>query len=278
MPKAQKQATMLPETITPDNARAFLDKNKDNRNMREATAQFYAQQIKKKKDGWALNGKTIVIGKDGRVLDGQHRLRAVILANKSIQSFVVRDIDPDTFGTIDVGLRRSPADILTIHSKGRVRWPTAVAAALKIVNQFEEDGTYNTSKEREKSLTHGDLIRLYDENDDIQDNLEVISQYKNILNVIPYSLATSLYTVMKRIDPAACEKFWLRFDSGADMKVGHPVLALKNRFASYMAHNGGKKVHRRLAIAMVIKAWNARNQRKPMEKMTVDEAQVISIK
>jgi len=264
------------KTITPEIARDLLSRNTDNRNMREKTAQFYADQIKGGK--WELNGTTIVVGENGRILDGQHRLRAIVLANKPIQSFIVTDIAENTFGTIDVGLRRSPSDILHIHSGGRVRWGTAIAAALKIVYLFGEDGTFNSSLDREKSLTHNILIELYDANPDIQDNLEIISQYKNVLNVIPHSLATGLYTVMKRIDPEANEKFWLAFDSGANLGSRSPVLALKNRFGTYMAHNGGHKVRRRLAIAMIVKAWNTRRARKSLSKLSVDESQPIVIK
>ena len=263
------------EDITPDRAREMLSKNVDNRNLREKTASHYAKQIKEGK--WQTNGVPIIIGTDGRVLDGQHRLRAIVMANKSIQTFVVTGMDPKVFSTIDVGLRRSPADVLTIHSGGKVRWPTAIGAALRIINHFDEDGTYSKN-DKEKCLTHGDLIRLYDENLEIQDNLDVISQYKNVLTVVPHSIATALYTVMKAIDSKDAENFWMAFDTGENLKKRSPILALRNRFNNYMVHNGGKKVHRRLAIAMIVKAWNTRRQKKSLEKLSINDADPIILR
>lgn len=269
------QPTARLETITPDYARELLGKNWDNRNLRDKTAQRYGKLMADGK--WELNSATIGISKNGKVLDGQHRLRGIVYSNKPLTIFVIYGLEDTAFGTIDVGLRRSPADILTIQSGGKVRWPTAIAAALRIVNQFESDGTFNKTGEKDKNLTSEDLVKLYKKYPDIQENLEVISQYKNVLALVPHSVATALYTVMMQIDEKTCMNFWESFDTGANLTGKSPVLALQKRFVNYMAHNGGKKVHRRLAIAMIVKAWNARRKRRPLEKMAVDETQPIII-
>lgn len=79
---------------------------------------------------WLLNGETIIIGKSGRVMNGQHRLVGVVLADylfskspkdypnvkgpigiNTIVVFGVEETD-EVFVTIDNGLARSLADVI----------------------------------------------------------------------------------------------------------------------------------------------------------------------
>src|SRR5262245_13129516 len=48
----------------------------------------------------------IALTPDGRLLNGQHRLSAVIAADWSGDMLVARDVDPALFGVIDTGRRR----------------------------------------------------------------------------------------------------------------------------------------------------------------------------
>ena len=51
-------------------------------------------------DEWPLTGATIVFGKSGRLLDGQHRLRACVRSGKPFRSYVVFGIDDSAFSFI----------------------------------------------------------------------------------------------------------------------------------------------------------------------------------
>lgn len=43
---------------------------------------------------WKLNGKTICFDRTGRLLNGQHRLSAVVRSGVSLTTVVVRGLDP----------------------------------------------------------------------------------------------------------------------------------------------------------------------------------------
>lgn len=55
---------------------------------------------------WRINGEPICFDKEGNLINGQHRLEAVVSAQVPIVSLVVRGVDAEAFVTYDAGLTR----------------------------------------------------------------------------------------------------------------------------------------------------------------------------
>lgn len=116
------------ETITPVLAEEYLKHNTNNRQLRKNIVSYYAKQMR---DGqWMLNGESIVFNEQGTLVDGQHRLAAVIESGTSVDMLVVRNADRDSFATIDSGITRKVQD--TFYVKG-IPNPTQVAS---IINRY----------------------------------------------------------------------------------------------------------------------------------------------
>lgn len=99
-------------TITPDMAKAMLEKNLNNRPASKAHVQKLKQAML---DGhYRLTGDAIRFGADGRLYDGQHRLMACIEADKPFDTYVIENLAEDTMLVIDGGNKRSAADQLHI--------------------------------------------------------------------------------------------------------------------------------------------------------------------
>lgn len=81
------------EVITPEEAQAYLDNNAKHRPIKEKKVAEYMGEMKDGK--WRLNGKTICFDTTGRLLNGQHRLSAVVASGVSLTTVVVRGLDPD---------------------------------------------------------------------------------------------------------------------------------------------------------------------------------------
>jgi len=94
-------------------AMSFLKNNPRNRPLSKSRSLKYAKQMTE--GNWQQNGESIIIGWDGSILDGQHRLEGVVLAKTSIKLLFVFGVDPATFPTIDTGTGRSGADTLAIY-------------------------------------------------------------------------------------------------------------------------------------------------------------------
>jgi hypothetical protein len=80
-----------------------------------------------------LNGESIVIDDNGNVIDGQHRLLAVVQSGATIRSVVVRGVDADSFQSIDSGVRRDGRDILSVVG---YQYAKPLAATLNVLNSF----------------------------------------------------------------------------------------------------------------------------------------------
>lgn len=96
--------------ITPEMALDMLCKNSSNRKIRQNRVKYYATQMREGK--WHLTGQGITFAKDGTLLDGQHRLHAIVECEIPQEMLVV--YDADKVATYDCGLKRSVADQLQL--------------------------------------------------------------------------------------------------------------------------------------------------------------------
>lgn len=100
--------------VTPELAEKWLSYNTGNRSVSDARVTFYSQELIQSR--WQLNGESIKFDTDGRLLDGQHRLMAVIKSGVSLKTFVVHGLPTSVFTTIDTGKGRTGRDALKINS------------------------------------------------------------------------------------------------------------------------------------------------------------------
>lgn len=96
--------------IGPAEARALLAANFDNRRLRWGRVRFYARCMQRGE--WPLTHQGIAFAVDGRGLDLQHRLHAIIIANVTVDIMVTEGLEPAAFKVIDQHERRSMADAL----------------------------------------------------------------------------------------------------------------------------------------------------------------------
>lgn len=95
--------------VTPEMAKAWLKTNTLNREVRPGYVKGIAQAMKRGE--WVLNHQPIALN-GSKLLDGQHRLMAFLASGlPKIQMMVAYDVPTDTFDTIDIGAKRSHADI-----------------------------------------------------------------------------------------------------------------------------------------------------------------------
>lgn len=104
------------QAITPEYARYLLDKNyENNRTVRHSVVKQYARDMKN--GNWVVGLydnqiAPICISKSGTLLDGQHRLLAIIEANVPVMMFVQTGLSEDAYTVMDNGVKRSTADVM----------------------------------------------------------------------------------------------------------------------------------------------------------------------
>ena len=126
-------------TITPEMALDMLCKNSSNRKIRQNRVRYYANQMREGK--WHLTGQGITFAKDGTLLDGQHRLHAIVESEIPQEMLVV--YDADKVATYDCGLKRSISDQLQLAN---AKYANSVIAnnglaIIKLYMCIEDHGT-----------------------------------------------------------------------------------------------------------------------------------------
>lgn len=100
--------------ITPELANELLNRNGINRNLNQRLVDGLVHEMKT--GNWKLTGQGITISKTGKLLDGQHRLSAIIQYGKGVQMLIIYGIDDEAFAVYDCGKKRSARDIFDIAS------------------------------------------------------------------------------------------------------------------------------------------------------------------
>lgn len=105
------------ETITPELAKEYLKSNiENNRRINRNRVLVYAKDMAS--GAWQLNGEGIRFNENGELIDGQHRLRAIIMANRPVDILVTRDISND-ITVFDRGYARTTYSSLRMGGYGK---------------------------------------------------------------------------------------------------------------------------------------------------------------
>lgn len=155
------------EKITPNKAAILLKKNPKNRDIDGAHVTYLAKQMT---DGeWQDNGQTIVISDTDSLVDGQHRLMAIIESGITLMLLVVRGVEDEVIHSIDTGKARGLSDVFRLEghastnqkaafTKSLHQWKTKTyhyqhgGSSHKKAANLSLDGYYNLYKKHEKKV------------------------------------------------------------------------------------------------------------------------------
>lgn len=96
------------QIITPAIAAAYLALNTKNRPLRTGVVRALARAMERGE--WVLSPQGIALSSEGWLVDGQHRLSAVVLSNQTVPMTVFSNVPPDVFAVYDRGISRTLAD------------------------------------------------------------------------------------------------------------------------------------------------------------------------
>ena len=171
--------------VTPKIAQEFLITNIANRAVNVSIVKAYASELSK--GSFITNGDSIRFDINGNLIDGQHRLLAIIMSGVSANILLVYGLPVEAFKTIDCGKKRSAADILKIEG---VDNSTNISAGIRKYLALK-DGTYT----RKPLISNLDISSEYDLHSDLYQNLFRYSNkfYKDTYRIISPSDYLAFY-------------------------------------------------------------------------------------
>jgi hypothetical protein len=243
------------EIITPAVAEEMLKANVHNRDCRKRHVAMLAGAMTRGE--WVPNGDAIKFSTEGVLLDGQHRLRAVMESGVHITIPVVRGLPSEAQITMDTHAKRKLSDILKLN--GEPNYLT-LAGALGVLWQYENGGlrAYNTKP------TFAQLLQTLDKNADIRDSVRVGQRVGGTLKFSP-SVASVAHWALIRIDADDAVFFFDRLIDGANLAENDPIRRVREVFLqNAMARAKFPSTH---MFALLIKAWNAYRQGRSMKAL-----------
>lgn len=148
------------ESITPEIAREYLLHNSKNRIVKPRSVEAYARDMQR--GDFRTTHQGIAFDTDGNLIDGQHRLLAIIMSNTPVTLLVTRGIPVDDgVMATDRGISRSIRDVMAIENKcGLQAEDSRVLSNSKIISAINQ--LVSCGYKRNK-ITTFESIRLFDE-------------------------------------------------------------------------------------------------------------------
>jgi hypothetical protein len=242
--------------VTPGLARQWLAKNVHNRPLSEDLALHYAEAMARGE--WELNGEPVIFGPGGVLVDGQHRLHAVVLADVAVEMLVVEGVGPGAFATIDVGKGRTPGDALALAGEKNA---SVLAAAAALWWRYEA-GRMKVGGRR-RHPTRRQLVQTVADNPGLRDSLAACMAVKARLTVVwTMSQATFVHYAGSRRHPEAADSFVHQVATGEGLTATSPVALFRDRLIRNRAGKARLPSHEMLALA--VKAFNAHATGRPV--------------
>lgn len=248
---ATRQPAFAWEIITPDTARVYLGANRDNRNIRTNHVHEMARDITAGR--WISTGDSIKFDYNGRLIDGQHRLLAVIEADEPIGTLVVRNLQPESRSVVDTNARRSAGDALKFN--GLTGQYSLVAAVAKIALRRDNGGIQYAFSSESGGFTNSEILAWAEANTDVESAVALAGRTYRSIGVRPSIWAYALM-VLERVNGPAAVEFATSLAEFRTTGVGDPRLALLNIFR--LAQAGNRRNPRNPEqLYIVFRAWNA---------------------
>jgi hypothetical protein len=141
-------------TITPEIATTYLRLNKSNRPLRQQTIQRFAKLMEA---GQFVQDHPdhIMFDEQGYLINGQHRLHAIVRSQTSQEMRVLRHVPREMAHVIDIGIRRTIEDSVWIARGDKVD-----RLGLKLLTRFAGGGWVQASGQL--PYTREELVVIYD--------------------------------------------------------------------------------------------------------------------
>lgn len=248
---AEPQMQASVETVTPQMAMAWLTNAARNRPVANSVVRKYGREMEAGR--WTLNGQGIVFSAEGKLLDGRHRLTAIVATSVEVQMLVVRGAKEESFETMDSGRARSLANVLAIEGRKNT---TALSACARLV------WNYAAGVNLKFAPTRSELLDLIHRHPLVEEYATLMANRDNLIK--PLGLPKSAFAAVLALANDAHDhdqdvtEFIDGTITGEGLFRGDPRLALRRWLAKERASVGvgGARIGEPF-FAAAARAWTA---------------------
>lgn len=238
------------ETVTPQKAREWLDHlNDGNRNLRQRHVDALVRDALN--GDWLTTGESVKFDRNGRLIDGQHRLHMVVQLDEPVDLHVMRGLDPDVRGVLDTNKRRSSSDALAFAGMGKHRSLLGGTAQIRLTMDRREITLTGGTK---ATASNSEVLNWCRANPHAEELAPTADRLRRELRVFP-SATLAAITRLYEVDPTQSAQFVEAIEERMTQGRGDPRLALIRSFDTIRTLNGTHQTGATLRAWFV--AWNA---------------------
>ena len=237
--------------ITPAIAREMLQYNTRNRPLSRGGVSRWVREMAA--GNWEDSLTTLIFSDKGQLLDGQHRLHAIVQSNTTVNKALVRfGLPASSFDKIDVGSKRSNGDVFAIHG---VSDPIIMASATKWIYLYGTEGRMSSTSMSPANLDRGTLYNLFTEATDLPLSGAVANLFRK--NRVPTpSIAAAAHYLFSKNNREASDIFMRKVATGVGFSsLRDPAWKVREKLTR-------EKLSTRDVMALMINGWNAHRSNK----------------
>lgn len=240
--------------VSPAIAEKMLGRNVRNRHISPRVVEKYRRAILAGE--WVITGEAIKFAANGDLLDGQHRLAAVIEADKTVPMLVIKGLPSASQDVMDTGRARTVGDQLGIGG-----FPDAalLAAVARNVILYESD-TLGVNR----AVSTPEVRALVEDNVMIAFATSQARRVSRGCDLRP-AVAGATYYLLMHVDEVKAHEFFDRLADGANLPSGSPILALRARLRTLRDERTHLPVE--ALTSLVFRTWNAWRQRRQLSTL-----------
>ncbi len=249
--------TSCVERITPATASKYLATNIGHqRNVTMTHVLHLRQQMERGQ--WMMTGEPIIFDGHGMLVDGQHRLRALVAAKVSLDFMVVRGVSTGSFMAMNRGKSRTSGNVFTIHGvKNANNIAACVGGVLNYRRAMEVQGRGGARGSLNSYIrpSTATMIEEYDAHAGMYDaSIAIGALCKRMAPTSIASTVAAICLIDAKHDADKVWSFWRSVASGANLPDGSPILYLRNRYTENATSK--QKMPSSLLMSLTIKCWN----------------------
>jgi hypothetical protein len=199
---------------------------------------------------WLENGDTIRFDWNGMLLDGQHRLEAIVKSGIPQMCLVVRNLDPKVFDSIDQGIRRTNGDALNAR---QVPNANVHAAALTTIYKYQAGRLFSSENLK---LPNAKLSELHAAHPGLSAS---VTRFLKVTIMSPGVLAGLHYLFSRGEHAELADTFMHELTTGESGSAAGVVYVLREHLQRQQPKSGKRATRLQAAgkAELVVKAWNA---------------------
>jgi hypothetical protein len=265
MPAKATQVKSFVSTITPLDARGYLKTSKKNRHLSPRKITQFADDLKEGR--WDVNGEAIIFNDKGKLINGHHRMHAIVEADTAMRTLVVTGVSEAAVDTIDTGRSRRAWDLLEVKGVAEGMASKVAASAARWCLMFHSHRMDKANKgqiiELQRSFTNRDIVKYVKQNPKLMDSVALVME-TGTRKLIPPGIMAALHYEFSAINKAQAAEFTEQLLTGVALGKNSPVRWLRNRLEESAVYK-----HRRLnpehKAAITIRAWNMWRDKEPFK-------------